>query len=49
MAKDTRPGGNVQQPSAWPHLQNKDKVTISNVSTTPSGKVAGQSASSVKS
>jgi hypothetical protein len=36
-------------PPAWPHLQNKDKVTVTNVHTVPSGTIVGEKQSSVKS
>lgn len=49
MPADSTPGGNRVQPSAFPHLQNKDKVVVGNVSTTRSGQVAGQRKDSVKS
>jgi len=37
------------KPQAWPHLQNKDKVEVRNVTTVPSGTVVGEKLSSVKS
>lgn len=37
------------KPQAWPHLQNKDMVTVRNVTTTPSGTVVGEKVSQVKS
>jgi len=37
------------KPQAFPHLQNKDKVTVTNVHTTPSGTVVGEKQSAVKS
>ena len=49
MPANSGPGANRVQPTSRPHLQNKDKVVIGNISTTPSGKVAGQKKDSVKS
>jgi len=37
------------KPQAWPHLQNKDKVTVSNVYTTSRGTVVAEKQSAVKS
>jgi len=40
---------NKVKPNVYPQLQNKDKVVVSNVHVTRSGKVSGQTESSVKS
>jgi len=40
---------NKVKPNVYPQLQNKDKVVVSKVATTRSGKVSGQIESSVKS
>ena len=37
------------KPQAWTHLQNKDKVVVTNVHVTASGTVVGEKQSSVKS
>lgn len=41
MAKDNRPGGNVVQPDAFPHKQEKGSK-VKNVTTVPSGTVVGE-------